>query len=130
MIGGGLLKALLSLPRRVARRVRNVARPAKAEPEPESLVGRKHAPPVEETPGEKVRRHRRKAKWGLLAWLRDSPKPISLDVMRSRASSLYYLDGEAWDSLWAEMSGEHLVHEEGGVLAITDAGRAVAESDR
>jgi hypothetical protein len=129
MIGGRLLKTVLSLPRRVARRVRNaVAKPAAAAPE--SLVGRKHAPPVEETPGEKLRKHRRKAKWGLLGWLRDATTPITLDEMRSRASSLYYLEGEGWDSLWAEMSGEHLVHDENGALVITDAGRSVAESGR
>lgn len=129
MIGGGLLKTVLSLPRRVARRVRNVvAKPADGEPE--SMVGKKHGPPPEETPGEKQRKHRRRAKWGLLAWLRDSQQPISPDLIRTRAASLYYLEGEAWESLWTELQHEHLVEVRDDVLVITDAGRAVAESDR
>jgi hypothetical protein len=126
-MGAGRLGRLLGLPGRIVRRIRALRRGATpAEPAP-SMVGRKHEPTTEPSPEEKARRHRRRAKSGLLLWLRDGPGVAPEADVAARAASVYFLDAEAWALLLAEMRAEDLIREEVGGFSVSDAGRSYAE---
>ena len=128
------LRRLLGLPVRLVRRVWRMGRPPESDRSAPgsgaaspSMVGRKHEPTADPSPEEKARKHRRRAKAGLLLWLRDGAGVATEAVLAERAASVYFLDGDGWASLLAELRAEDLVRDVDGGLSVSDAGRSYAE---
>ncbi len=74
----------------------------------------------------KTAKHWQKTRSGMLHWLKEQGGSAPMSTMHDRSEARYFVAHRSFSRLMEEYTGEALVTYEGGVVALTDAGKAAA----
>ena len=91
-----------------------------APPEPGAPAGPTEAEKA------KTAKHWQKTRAGMLHWLKEQGGSAPMSTMHDRSEARYFVAHRSFSRLMEEYTGEGLVTYEGGVVALTDAGKAAA----